>query len=178
MDKSIIMNLSLDELEVISESLDLLRNDFNVFSKLDMDDRMEVVFAIKYVLKLKDTEVKYYIEEANDEELKALIIKAQDVRKKDYKKLGYDFKIGNYQFVQANSTYKKRNPKFSDRYMIQTSYEVIEGEPYKPINIGLHENLNLDDSIALLREENKKGEFSKHISALMVIKKQENKYKD
>ena len=30
MDKSIIMNLSLDELEVISESLDLIKNKFKV----------------------------------------------------------------------------------------------------------------------------------------------------
>ena len=46
MDKSIIMNLSLDELEVISESLDLLRNDFKVditVGKINIQDIIERV---------------------------------------------------------------------------------------------------------------------------------------
>lgn len=46
MDKSIIMNLSLDELEVISESLDLLRNGFKVditVGKINIQDIIERV---------------------------------------------------------------------------------------------------------------------------------------
>jgi len=46
MDKSIIMNLSLDELEVISESLDLLRNRFKVnvtIGKINIQDIIDRV---------------------------------------------------------------------------------------------------------------------------------------
>ena len=46
MDKSIIMNLSLDELEVISESLDLLKHKFKVditIGKINIQDVIDRV---------------------------------------------------------------------------------------------------------------------------------------
>ena len=46
MDKSIIMNLSLDELEVISESLDLIKNKFKVditVGKINIQDVIDRV---------------------------------------------------------------------------------------------------------------------------------------
>lgn len=117
--------------------------------KLGIDSYSKILVELKEKKEITEEEFFYYKNSASEEEKKKKIDSYYIGKEKTMKKL--DIKIGVWQEVQANKTFKN-NEAFNKEYMIQTSYEVEEGRPFRPINIPLVESRNLEESLEYLKK--------------------------
>ena len=120
--------------------------------------------AVKHKI-IKASDQRRYIESNNTEEVKNVFTKtfSSICKKRD----SLYIKVGPHNIVQFIGL--KKRDGFSDKIMLQTSYETSEGSPYKSKYIYLSGNGLLEDTLKQYKELNEDNSKKTDILDIMIL---------